>query len=66
MLYAATLFAFIHILLRPGTGYVSDTSRSPTVVVVGLFVAFAVFSFAFWGYFRFRSPRSTDSTSVPA
>ncbi|MDQ4070270.1 MAG: hypothetical protein M3203_12500, partial [Actinomycetota bacterium] len=66
VLYFVTLFAFIHILLRPGTGYVSDTTRSPTVVVVGLFVAFAVFSFAFWGYFRFRTPRPTDKGAVPA
>lgn len=65
-LYAFTLFAFVHILLRPGTGYVSDTSRSPTVVVVGLFVGFAVFSFGFWGYFRFRSPRPSDKDAVPA
>jgi heme/copper-type cytochrome/quinol oxidase subunit 4 len=63
-LYGITLFAFIHILLRPGTGYVSDTSRSPTVVVVLLFVAFAALSFAFWGYFRFRAPRTQEE--VPA
>ena len=56
-LYAAALFAFVHILLRPSTGYVADTSRSPTVVVVGLFVAFGIFSFAFWAYFQYRSPR---------
>jgi hypothetical protein len=64
LLYAVTLFAFVHILLRPGTGYVSDSSRSPTVVVVVLFVAFAVFSFAFWGYFRFRAPRPKAKATV--
>jgi hypothetical protein len=53
-LYGITLLAFVHILLRPSTGYVSDTSASPAGVVVGLFVAFALFSFGFWGYFRFR------------
>jgi len=57
-LYGVTLLAFVHILLRPSTGYVSDTSASPPYVVFGLFVGFAVFSFAFWGYFRFRRPRS--------
>jgi hypothetical protein len=60
-LYAVTLLAFVHILLRPTTGYVSNTSASPAAVVVGLFVAFGVFSFAFWGYFRFR--RSTPRTA---
>jgi hypothetical protein len=53
-LYGLTLLMFVHILLRPSTGYVSNTSVSPPYVVIGLFVAFAVFSFAFWGYFRFR------------
>ncbi len=57
-LYAVTLLAFVHILLRPSTGYVSNTSASPTNVVIGLFAGFAVFSFAFWGYFRFRPARS--------
>ena len=56
--YGITLLAFVHILLRPSTGYVSNTSVSPPYVVIGLFVGFAVFSFAFWGYFRFRRPRS--------
>ena len=64
-LYVVTLFAFIPVLLRPGTGYVSDTSRSSTVVVVSLFIAFALFSFGFWGYFRFRSPRRHDEAAVP-
>jgi hypothetical protein len=54
VLYGLALLAFVHILLRPGTGYVSNTTRSPASVVIGLFVGFAVFSFAFWGYFRFR------------
>jgi hypothetical protein len=55
VLYGLVLLAFVHILLRPGTGYVSNTTTSPAAVVIGLFVGFAVFSFAFWGYFRFRS-----------
>ena len=61
VLYAFTLFGFVHILLRPSTGYVADTRESPTVVVVGLFIAFGIFSVAFWAYFRFRSPRPRAS-----
>lgn len=61
-LYGLTLLMFVHILLRPSTGYVSDTSVSPPYVVIGLFVAFAVFSFGFWGYFRFRR----SDTEAPA
>ncbi len=58
VLYGLTLLAFVHILLRPSSGYVSNTSVSPPNVVVGMFVGFAILSFAFWGYFRFRRPRS--------
>lgn len=54
VLYGLTLFAFVHIMLRPSTGYVADTRVVPLVVAIGLFVGFGVFSFAFWGYFRFR------------
>ena len=55
-LYAVTLLAFVHILLRPSTGYVSNTSVSPPNVVVGLFVAFA----------RSRSPSGATSGSAPS
>ena len=63
-LYGLTLLAFVHILLRPSTGYVSNTSVSPPYVVVGLFLAFAVFSFGFWGYFRFRSDPEAPADQV--
>jgi hypothetical protein len=54
VLFVLTQLAFVHILLRPGTGYVANTSRSPATIVVGLFFAFALFSVGFWAYFRFR------------
>jgi hypothetical protein len=58
VLFVLTQLAFVHILLRPGTGYVANTRQSPTAIVVGLFIAFALFSIAFWAYFRFRTPHS--------
>jgi hypothetical protein len=54
VLFVLTQLAFVHILLRPGSGYVANTSRSPATVVVALFFAFALFSVGFWAYFRFR------------
>lgn len=63
-LYGLTLLAFVHILLRPSTGYVSNTSVSPPYVVIGLFVAFALFSFAFWAYFRLRSDPEAPADQV--
>ena len=65
-LYGLTLLAFVHILLRPSTGYVADTSVSPPLVAFGLFAGFAVFSFAFWGYFRFRRPPPATADPEPA
>jgi hypothetical protein len=66
VLYAATALAFVHILLRPSTGYVANTAVTPPVVVVALFVAFGCFSIAFWGYFRFRRPRGAlGATTLP-
>jgi hypothetical protein len=62
VLFVLTQLAFVHILLRPSTGYVADTTHSPTLIVVALFVAFALFSISFWAYFRYRTPRvATDS-----
>lgn len=62
-LYGVTLLAFVHILLRPSTGYVSNTSVSPPALVIGMFFGFAAFSFAFWGYFRFRP--ASDPEALP-
>jgi hypothetical protein len=51
-------FAFFHILINPASGYLSDTSRTPLLTVLGLLIGFSIVSVAFWGWFRFRS---TDS-----
>jgi len=42
VLFVLTQLAFVHILLRPNTGYVADTTHSPTIIVIALFAAFAV------------------------
>ena len=52
------VFAFVHILLQPTSGYVADTAGASKIVVIALFVAFGLFSVAFWAYFRFRPARS--------
>ncbi|MEA2566033.1 MAG: hypothetical protein QOD49_1210 [Actinomycetota bacterium] len=59
-LFAAGLFAFVHILLQqPSSGYVGHTQSNQKWVVIALFVGFGLFSVAFWAYFRFR-PARTD------
>lgn len=60
VLFVLTQLAFVHILLRPSTGYVADTTHSPTAIVITLFAAFALFSVLFWAYFRYRTPRQAS------
>jgi hypothetical protein len=56
-LFASGLFAFVHILLQPSSGYVGHTQANQKWVVIALFVGFGLFSIAFWAYFRFRPAR---------
>jgi hypothetical protein len=56
-LFAVALFALVHVLLSPGSGYVGRSNDMGLLpVVVGLYIGFGLFSFAFWAYFRFRHP----------
>jgi hypothetical protein len=55
VLFGGGLFLFVHVLLRPGSGYVGHTANGSLAVVIALFVAFGLISIAFWAYFRFRT-----------
>jgi hypothetical protein len=57
VLFVVGTFGFVHLLLRPGGGYLTHTGNTPLLTIIGLFLAFGVASLAFWGYFRFRKPR---------
>ena len=58
VLFGIAVFVLIHVLLSPGSGYVGETDNVGLLpVVIGLFVAFGVFSLAFWAYFRYRPGR---------
>jgi hypothetical protein len=66
VLWAALLalgaFAFFHILINPVSGYLSDTSRTPLLTVVGLLLGFSLVSVAFWAWFRFRGDPSGEES----
>jgi len=62
VVFLVGLFAFVHLLLRPGTNFLGNT-KSPVIVVIILFAAFALASVVFWGYFRFRKPREPGAES---
>ena len=57
LLFFLGLFATVHVLLQPGSGYVGETSGEVTIGVMVLYALFGLGSAAFWAYFRFRPPR---------
>ncbi|MCU1455811.1 MAG: hypothetical protein JWN46_3957, partial [Acidimicrobiales bacterium] len=63
VIYALGTFAFIHTMLNPGPG-VGQAHRSVLPALL-LFLVFAVGSFLFWAYFRFRPPRSGAAYRPP-
>jgi hypothetical protein len=54
LLFGASVFAFLHILIGPTSGYLSNLSGPAWVAALGVFAAFGVFTVLFWGWFRFR------------
>jgi len=54
VLFGFSAFAFIHILIGPTSGYVSELSPAAFVTALGVFAAFGALSIGTWLYFRFR------------
>ncbi|MDQ1428780.1 MAG: hypothetical protein QOK39_2256 [Acidimicrobiaceae bacterium] len=59
-LFGLGLFAVVHVLLRPGSGYVGHTTGGSMLVVGAFYVAFGLLSVGLWAYFRFRHHPETD------
>jgi len=51
------VFATIHVLLSPGSGYVGHTTGEVAIGVMTLFVVFGAVSAGLWAYFRYRPER---------
>ena len=64
IVFVVGAFGLIHLLLRPGNGYVGHNTNTPMFTVIALFLAFGVVSVAFWGYFRYRKPRPEEAASA--
>jgi alpha-tubulin suppressor-like RCC1 family protein len=62
-LFGIGMFGFVHILMNPRSGYLADTTRTPMVTIVVLLLFFALFSVAFWAYFRFRRVPAAPSVT---
>jgi photosystem II stability/assembly factor-like uncharacterized protein len=59
VLFGIGVFAFLHVLVHPSSGYLADTERAPLVTIVVLLVAFGAASIGLWAWFRFRRPPPT-------
>jgi len=57
VLFFLGIFATVHVLLRPGSGYVGSTSGEVSIGVMVLFAVFGLVSVGLWAYFRFRPAR---------
>jgi len=57
ILFGLSVFAFIHLLIGPTSGYVSELSPGAFIAALGVFAAFGALSIATWAYFRFRPAR---------
>jgi hypothetical protein len=57
-LFVLAVFGYLMILVDPANGYLSDNSRTPTIVGVIFLVAFGIVSIGTWAYFRYRPARA--------
>lgn len=48
------IFAVVHVLLSPNSGYVGHTTNEVTIGVLVIFAIFGAVSVATWAYFRYR------------
>ena len=66
VMYAISLFLFVHVMLRPDSGYVSTSSEVSFVAVIALFLAFGALSVGLWAYFRAYNRRLAAGTGPVA
>jgi hypothetical protein len=55
VLFAVSVFAFVHLLVGPSSGYVSELSPNAFVAALGVFAAFGALSIGTWLFFRLRT-----------
>ncbi|MEO5704142.1 MAG: FGLLP motif-containing membrane protein [Candidatus Limnocylindrales bacterium] len=60
LLFGVSVFGFIHLLIGPTSGYVSELSPGAFIAALGVFAVFGALSILTWGYFRFRPQPTTD------
>jgi hypothetical protein len=53
-IYFTGLYLFVYTLLNPAIGIYGKSDKVSWAAVLSLFFGFGLFSFLFWGYFRYR------------
>jgi hypothetical protein len=66
LIFGLGVFAFMHILIGPNTGYLSDLSFEAVMAALGVFAFFGAFTLGFWGYFRFIHHGPEEPEEEPA
>jgi hypothetical protein len=61
LLFGLSIFGFVHLLIGPTSGYVSELSPQAFLAALGVFAAFGGLSILTWGYFRFRPQTMPES-----
>lgn len=54
IIYITGVYLFVYTLLNPAIGIYGKSDKVSWVAVLSLFFGFGIFSFLFWGYFRYR------------
>jgi hypothetical protein len=54
IIYFTGVYLFVYTLLNPAVGIYGKSDKVSWWAVLSLFLGFGLFSFLFWGYFRFR------------
>ena len=58
VLFALSVMGYLLILVDPANGYLSDSSRTPTIIGIVFLVTFGIVSIGTWAYFRYRPARA--------
>jgi hypothetical protein len=61
LLFGLSVFGFVHLLIGPSSGYVSQLSPQAFTAALGVFAVFGGLSILTWAYFRFRPQTVADS-----
>ncbi len=54
VVFTLSVMGYLLILIDPANGYLSDNSKTPTIIGIIFLVGFGIVSFGTWAYFRYR------------